>query len=89
MSSKKIKARLLTAYVWDCDECGAENFLRPMTAEVVEDDREKLFRRFHDLDEWSPLPDGWQDFQLVTRPNSVECRECSSVFEAEDDGCEL
>lgn len=81
----RIKARLLSAYVWDCDECGAENFERAIVAEMHEEEREEMFRSFHDLDEWAELPDGWRDFQMVTRPDAVKCRTCGATFDAEDD----
>lgn len=80
------KARLLTAYVWDCDKCGAENFERAITADLGDEDREDAFRRFHDLGQWAPLPDGWREFEMVTRPDSVTCGECGTEFDAEDDG---
>lgn len=80
------KARLLTAYVWDCDECGTENFERSQIAEFVDDeDRAATFREFHELDAWEELPKNWRDFQMVTRPDNVTCRECGKKFEAEDD----
>ena len=81
----KGKARLLTAYVWDCEECGSENFERAITAEIVDEDREAIFRQFHQMDPWEPLPEGWRDFQLVTRPDSVTCCKCGTEFDAEDD----
>jgi len=87
------KARLLTAYVWDCDSCGAENFERSQVAEFVDDeDREDVFRKFHNLPLYADLPEGWQDFQLVTRPDTVTCGECGMKYEAtedHDDGSDL
>ena len=81
----KTKARLLSAYVWDCDNCGAENFERSIVAEMCDDDREEMFRQFHDLDQWAELPSNWRDFQMVTRPDEVTCSECGMRYEAEDD----
>ena len=78
------KARLLTAYVWDCDACGAENFERSIVAELCDEDREEIFRRLHELDQWAELPEGWRDFQIVSRPDSVKCQQCGAGFEAED-----
>lgn len=85
MGNRATKARLLTAYVWDCDECGTANFERSQVAELVDDDREEMFRAFHEMDAWEPLPDNWRDFQMVTSPNSVTCRRCGMTFETEDD----
>lgn len=81
----KTKARLLSAYVWDCDNCGTENFVRSIVAEMCDEDREEMFRHFHDLDQWAELPANWRDFQMVTRPDEVTCCECEAKFEAEDD----
>lgn len=81
----KHNARLLSAYVWDCDECGVENFERAIVAELTDEDREEMFREFHELDEWAELPENWRDFQMVTRPDGVTCKACGEVFEAEDD----
>jgi hypothetical protein len=82
---EQIKARLLTAYVWDCDDCGAENFERSIIAELHDDEREEMYRHFHELDEWAELPEHWREFQMVTRPDSVTCCECGMVFDATDD----
>lgn len=80
------KARLLTAYVWDCDSCGAENFERSQVAEFVDDeDRAEVFRKLNGLDEWAELPEGWREFQLVTRPDTVTCGECGMKFDATED----
>lgn len=81
----KMKARLLTAYVWDCDSCGAENFERSAVAELCDEDREEMFRHFHELDQWAELPEHWRDFQIVTRPDAVKCCECGVEFTTEDD----
>ncbi len=87
--STRAKARMLTAYVWDCDDCGHENFVRAQVAEIVDEDREELFRKFHGMEAYEPLPDGWREFQMVTHPDIVLCRECEHAFDAIDDREEL
>lgn len=85
MGATNSKARLFSAYSWDCDNCGAENFERAVTADLTDDEREEAFRHFHDLEPWTPLPEGWREFELVTSPTVVTCRSCGMEFEAEDD----
>ena len=79
------KVELHQAFVWDCDECGAENFCRCVTAELPDEDREAAYRQFMELEPYQPLPDAWRDFTLTTAPNSVTCRESGTAFETVDD----
>lgn len=85
MPASQNKARLLTAYVWDCDHCGSENFERAIVAEMCDEDREEMFRQFNQMDQWEALPECWRDFQLVTRPDAVTCCKCGTEFDTEDD----
>lgn len=83
--TNKEKARLLTAYVWDCEHCGAENFARAVVAELCDDHREELYRHFHHLEAWEELPTRWREFEIVTHPDTVTCRSCGMEFEAKCD----
>ena len=71
------------AFVWDCDNCGAENFCRSrvVTPESIDPDE---------------LPDNTEHDEAVrdwiesggsgifhTAPESVRCRECDTEFETE------
>lgn len=84
----KRQAELLTAFCWYCDECGALNFCEPQRAELNEEQREEAYRHFHSMEPYAELPEGWQDFDLVESPESVECDECGTDFDVVNGGGE-
>lgn len=63
---------LRPAYVWDCPECGRENFMRGLVPEFSDEDREAL-RQEHGI---TP----WDEGDFVMMPDRVECKHCSEVF---------
>ena len=73
---------LQTAYRWHCDKCSAENFAVPEKAELIDDEREEAYRKYHDVEEWEELPEGWSDFDLVWLPKLVTCKDCGEQFDA-------
>lgn len=76
---------LKSAYCWHCEDCGFTNFDLPQKAELTDEDREAAYRKFHDLSEFSRLPEGWQDFELVMIPDTVTCPNCHREFKAIDE----
>ena len=76
---------LQTAYRWCCPSCGEENFALPRKMEFTDDSREDAYRHFHELDEWSPLPDGWEQFEMVHLPDEVTCQHCQGRFTTTDE----
>ena len=76
---------LKSAYHWHCDYCGHANFALPQKAELTDADAEEAYRKFHDLDEWSELPEGWRDFELVHLPDTVMCEECQTSYVTVDE----
>jgi hypothetical protein len=70
---KKSKVELIPAFVWDCPECGVEQFERTIRAELSPEDMDYL-RLQHGVD---PLEEG--DF--LTQPREVQCSACKARFE--------
>lgn len=82
------KVVLKTAYYWICEECGRDNYDRPVLAEIVPGDKETVFREWFGLEEFEELPDDWENFQLVAIPRNVTCEHCGQEYETEDDRIE-
>jgi ribosomal protein L37AE/L43A len=74
-----------TAYHWHCEECAKENFALPQKVEMTEQERQVAYRRFYDLEDWRPLPEGWHEFELVHIPEVVTCSECGATFRTIDE----
>ncbi|MFA5766410.1 MAG: hypothetical protein WC919_00615 [Candidatus Paceibacterota bacterium] len=67
---------LAPAYMWDCPNCGRENFQRSITTAITDEDRVEM-----DLD---PCETGcWQSY-----PNIVICRHCDSQYTTRHVGVE-
>lgn len=79
------KASLHSAYVWDCDNCGKENFARAVSSDLDDDEREEAYRHFNDLEPWAELPEHWRDFEIVTYPMKVTCHNCGTAYDTESD----
>jgi hypothetical protein len=75
------KALLQTAFHWYCPECDAENFTLPQKPEMTDDEKEACYRRFEDVEVWQELPDDWRNFEMITTPSLVTCKECKKRFE--------
>jgi len=68
---------LHAAFMYDCDECGKENFVRAITPEVEEHERAELFEAMGISDEDDLIP------TLV--PIEVTCIHCGTMFETDTD----
>lgn len=62
-------AILRTIYVYDCDECGTENLVRPIRCEMTDEDREEMAIN------GMPLEGEW-----VMMPDKTTCKECKTTF---------
>lgn len=82
------KVVLKTAYYWICEECGRDNYDRPVLAEIVPEDKEMVFRQWNCLALDDELPEDWENFQLVAIPRKVTCEHCGREYETEDDRIE-
>ena len=69
------RIELHPAFVWDCEDCGTENFVRAVS-DFAEDVQEKLREEY-----------GVEDYETGSwcmAPSSVTCKYCGSVFYALD-----
>lgn len=80
----KHKIDLHPAHVWDCEECGRENFCRCVAVELDPSDpcdAELLEIARAECTETGNKVEGfWQ-----TAPETVTCAHCGAEFEANDD----
>lgn len=76
---------LKTAYHWNCDECGADNFDLGIKPEFGPGEKEEFFRNIHGLEDFSELPEDWEKFEAVAIPDVVTCCECGEVFATIDE----
>jgi DNA-directed RNA polymerase subunit RPC12/RpoP len=63
------QVELIPAYVWDCPECGRENFQRGIIAPITEEDREEMVLEENAVGHWTTIP------------NVVTCKHCGSAFD--------
>lgn len=98
-----IEAELHSAFCWDCDNCGKENFVRAIEGNVTEPAMQADLDNIH-LDLVAPAPieslekgSAWTPY-LIQRvslmPHQVTCSECGNtfvakVFESYDEEIEL
>jgi hypothetical protein len=80
---------LSPAYVWDCEECGRENFQRAVSIRLDPEDEgdAATIRDMEGLSEGEPIPNGLVGC-MMTRPSRVTCKHCGKEFKAVDAGSE-
>lgn len=67
------------AWMWDCPECGRENFCRSIKADLTREESIELARELGDIDEFSEIPDD-HELNFYTQPHEVECDNCHCKF---------
>jgi len=72
--SQPVIVELHPAHIWDCPECGAENFCRCVVMELSVEEREEMQSQME--------PGEFGDW--VTSPDSVTCNQCGREFRTED-----
>jgi hypothetical protein len=71
---------LHNAFMWDCPDCGRENFCRCITWEPPsEEERVEAIRKAEGLDAWEELPDGLEG-HFTMAPDEVTCPHCDRTF---------
>ena len=80
---------LSPAYVWDCEDCGRENWQRAVSIRLDPEDEgdAETLRAMHGLEDGAEIPEGLAG-GMMTRPMRVTCKHCGREFKAVDTGCE-
>ena len=65
---------LRTAYAFDCEECGRENFVRAVVHEFSVEERTEMMEMFGE---------DQVDGEFVSVPETVQCSFCGCEFEPE------
>lgn len=71
------KVWLHPAFVWDCEECGRENFCRAVRADCDEETLAFAKERI------GVAPD--EEGEFLQAPTHVTCAHCGITFDAADD----
>ena len=83
MKTRTVELR--TAYHWFCEDCSRENFSLPEKPELTKTERAQVYRGLNGIAEWESLPEGWEQFEVVTIPEIVVCQHCKGEFETIDE----
>lgn len=71
------EVELHDAYVWTCDACGRDCFVRAVTVEMTDDDIVAMQIRH------GGEPEDWQTGKWITRPDEVTCDHCGKTYTVE------
>lgn len=83
------KAELHAAYSWDCDECGKENFVRGVEANLDEpvakciEDQDQIDLHYQCIAEPDATESDYLITAIVIAPKKVTCAHCNKTFETE------
>lgn len=80
---------LSPAYVWDCEDCGRENFQRAVSIQLDPEDESdaEAIRTMCGIEPEEAIPDGLTGC-VMTRPRRVTCKHCGKEFKAVDTNAE-
>lgn len=76
---------LRSAFHWFCEACGRTNFSLPAKMEFAPGEKAGIFREVQGLDDDTPLPDGWEAFEMMEMPERVKCEVCGAEFDTMPD----
>jgi len=83
MTNEKVEVH--PAYVWDCPECGVENFERAAVLDLPDDEKLELMHKQGILEPYQTLddmPEG-EGGLFMSQPQEVDCRECGKHYDTE------
>lgn len=69
------KVEIHDAFVYDCPNCGRENFIRSFSEDLTPDEVNEL------VDKYGEDPEYWSSGCWASRPTEVTCEFCSSSYE--------
>lgn len=79
------RVEMLPAFVWFCNNCGAENPERMIEATAADRrEFEQYFRDDNGLEDFEPLPDDVSSMVLHASPKTVKCRDCKTAYLTSD-----
>ncbi len=67
-------AELQTAYLYTCDNCGRDNFVRAIKAELDEEEQQEVRERMGEYGEG----------EFVMMPDRVTCPHCNTLYRTMD-----
>lgn len=70
------KAELKVAYVYDCDECGTENFVRSVVYEF-DDETAGEMKVDYGIEDW-------EEGEWCSIPDEVQCKFCKTKYKTID-----
>lgn len=72
------------AAVWDCDECGVENFCRHIKPEMIDRDQTvSMLMEEMDIPQFE-AEKAADNGEWVIAPSEVKCRSCGAVFATQE-----
>lgn len=78
------RAELHPAYVWDCPDCGQENFCRSVVAEMTNEDHLQQLKSMGVVESYATeVPEEMRDVCWQTAPTRVICIACERAFNAQ------
>jgi DNA-directed RNA polymerase subunit RPC12/RpoP len=86
MAESKPKVEMQHAWEWICDECGRNNFVSSVVAEMPPEERLQFAKDQGMIEMWATeLPEELKSGDFMTFPTEVKCSHCGSEFETEHD----
>lgn len=73
------KVEMHGAYVYDCPECGVENWQRCVT-EFLDKNKPEHAETIEEMYGLEALNSDYTAFRFVTYPNVVKCKECGRIY---------
>ena len=72
------------AHMWDCPECGRENFCRGIVNEMTYEDKKKALAEYYNINEEDLTEEEVKNGQFVSAPISVACKFCECEFRSKE-----
>ena len=82
----KTKVELQHAWEWICEDCGRNNFVSSVVAEMPPEERLQFAKDQGMIEDYvTEIPDELKDGDFMTFPTEVTCGHCGLVFDTEHD----
>lgn len=76
-----MKIEMRPAYEWTCENCGRNQFVSCMVAEMTDSERLEQSKLMGLCDEFAESVPEYMSGDFVTYPDEVTCQFCQSTFE--------